>query len=58
MNKFNISMDILKRKRRAELRVIFRMASEAAANATLPPDDRDAAARTCLYVRCVLTLKP
>jgi hypothetical protein len=51
------TIETLKRKSTAELRVIFRMASEASSNAALPQTVRTQAVRTSLQVRCVLTLR-
>lgn len=51
------TIETLKSKSIAELRVIFRKASEASANTTAPTTERKEAALICLQVRCVLTLK-
>lgn len=51
------TIETLKSKSTAELRVIFRLASQVSGNAGVPQETRVQAARTCLQVRCVLTLK-
>lgn len=51
------TIETLKGKSTSELRVLFRKASEVSADAGLPVGVRTEAVRTCLMVRCVLTLK-